>query len=169
MLIHGCAMMMPDVPPTSTATDAERVLTQSLLEKALEVGCCARAPNALPRVFLASPWPGGCVTACACPQLYHEMKVLRLQPSTDTLNSLIVACGKAGQLDRAFAIFEYMLDDGDAFTLPTLTTINFLIREARRADDHERALGMLDRLDEINETAIFRRFVIQTIRTLQFW
>ena len=109
------------------------------------------------------------MTACACAQLYHEMKVLRLQPSTDTLNSLIVACGKAGQLDRAFAIFEYMLDDGDAFKLPTLTTINFLIREARRADDHERALGMLDRLDEINETAIFRRFVIQTVRTLQFW
>ena len=46
------------------------------------------------------------MTACACAQLYHEMKVLRLQPSTDTLNSLIVACGKAGQLDRAFEAFQ---------------------------------------------------------------
>jgi pentatricopeptide repeat protein len=85
------------------------------------------------------------------------MKVLRLQPSTDTLNSLITACGKAGQLDRAFAIFDYMLDDGDAFKLPTLTTMNFLIREARRAGDHGRALSVLDSLQEINTNTIFRR------------
>lgn len=92
-------------------------------------------------------------------KLYHEMKMLRLQPSTDTLNSLITACGKAGQLDRAFAIFEYMLDDGDAFKLPTLTTMNFLIREARRAGDHSRALSVLDTLNQINANTIFRRSV----------
>ena len=92
-------------------------------------------------------------------QLYHEMKILRLQPSTDTLNSLITACGKAGQLDRAFAIFEYMLDDGDAFKLPTLTTMNFLIREARRAGDHAKALSVLDTLNQINANTIFRRSV----------
>ena len=38
---------------------------------------------------------------------YHEMKMQKLQPSTDTLNSLIEACGKAGQLERAWTIFEY--------------------------------------------------------------
>ena len=90
-------------------------------------------------------------------QLYHEMKVLRLQPTTDTLNCLITACGKAGQLDRAFAIFEYMLDEGDAFKMPTLTTVNYLIREARRAGDHAKALSVLDRLDDINAGTIFRR------------
>ena len=102
------------------------------------------------------------IVAPLCPmsmKLYHEMKMLRLQPSTDTLNSLITACGKAGQLDRAFAIFEYMLDDGDAFKLPTLTTMNFLIREARRAGDHSRALSVLDTLNQINANTIFRRSV----------
>lgn len=86
------------------------------------------------------------------------MKALRLQPSTDTLNCLITACGKAGQLDRAFAIFEYMLDEGDAFKIPTLTTFNYLIREARRAGDHVKALSVLDRLQEINANTIFRRY-----------
>jgi pentatricopeptide repeat protein len=50
-----------------------------------------------------------------------------------------------------------MLDEGDAFKIPTLTTFNYLIREARRAGDHAKALGVLDRLQEINADTIFRR------------
>ena len=67
MLIHGCAMMMPDVPPTSTATDAERVLTQSLLEKALEVSCCcARAKRTAASLFsfTLAWWVRDCVCMC---------------------------------------------------------------------------------------------------------
>jgi hypothetical protein len=37
MLIHGCAMMMPSIPPGSKASEAEAIFTRSLLEKALEV------------------------------------------------------------------------------------------------------------------------------------
>ena len=90
-------------------------------------------------------------------ELYHEMKLERLQPSTDTLNALIIACGKAGQLERAWAIFEYMLEEGDALKLPNISTVNLLMREARRHGDHGRALSLLQRLSDINGQTIFRR------------
>ena len=89
------------------------------------------------------------------------MKEAQLAPSADTLNSMIIACSKAGQLDRAFgecccpcsthglssntaalitselwlnaAIFEYMMEDGDAVKLPTK------VRRQGAVVEHERA------------------------------
>jgi pentatricopeptide repeat protein len=101
------------------------ILTQALLDKAREVRVATGGTYCLPRthisLVIAIPgrcacltdhrvtddrlWPGRHARPRA--QLYHEMKLLRLRPTTDTLNSLIVACSKAGQLERAFAIFEY--------------------------------------------------------------
>ena len=125
MVIHGCAMAMLSEPvPTPSTAGAT---TQ------------AAAADAFTHALLDKAL-----------ELYHEMKMQKLQPSTDTLNSLILACGKAGQLQRAWTIFEYMMEEGDALKLPNMTTINILMKEIRRHEAHDKAFLLLERVAEIN-------------------
>ena len=49
------------------------------------------------------------------------------------------------------------MEEGDALKLPNMTTINLLMREARRHHAHDKAFLLLNRVKEINSHTMFRR------------